>query len=250
MSIFGSMAGRKAYMAHIKGNRFGEMQNYREAEAQHALAIRLYEEAIQKGMAVPSYLMAYSVLLLRVCEYEKARDTMLKVEKMKLTDDQKRQLRQNYAICLWKMGELNRAIEILRPMATDKKNSWLYGSLGYMLIEKAKETGEYGEALAFNMEGFDYDDEDAVVLDNLGQLHFLMGERDKAREYFETALKFKPYQVDTHYYLALMAHQDGEDAEAREHLDTALKGNYTALCTTTREQAQALLGELAEANSF
>lgn len=244
MGIKATLAGRRAYMAHVNGNQLSDQGKYSEAEKQHALAVKLYEEAMQNGMANPSYLMAYSVLLLRTREYEKSKEIMLRVEKMALSADQKKQLRQNYAICLWKMGKLDKAIELLSIAASEGKTSWLYGSLGYMLIEKAKQTGDYEEALALNMEGLEYDDEDAVVLDNLGQLYLNIGDREKAREHFKKALKFKPSQVDTLYYLALMAHQDGDDGQAKAYLESAISGNYSALCTTTREQAVALLREV------
>ena len=136
-------------------------------------------------------------------------------------------------------------LQQLRISLRNGPNGTVYGSLGYVLIEKARQTGDYTEALAFNMEALDYDEDDAVILDNLGQLHLSMGDKEKALEYFTRAHDIKPKQVDTLYYLALLALDRGEADAAREYLADALSGNYSALCTTTREQAQQLLDSIA-----
>ena len=112
------------------------------------------------------------------------------------------------------------------------------------VIEQGERDRDFAKALAFNTEALDYDDEDAVVLDNMGQLHLRMGERAKAKEFFEKAHEAKPAQVDTLYYLAKLAGEDGERDKALSYLDTALSGNFSALSTISREQAQALKDEL------
>ena len=71
----------------------------------------------------------------------------------------------NYAVCEWKRGRLDRAIELMEQAAQDGVNSMIYGSLGYMLIEKARQTGDFSKAEAFNAQAYEYDDEDPVTLD-------------------------------------------------------------------------------------
>ena len=83
-----------------------------------------------------------------------------------------------------------------------------------------------------------------MVLDNLGQLYLAMGDKDKALEYFQKAHEIKPRQVDTLYYLARLAAEKGENKQAIDYLSSALDGNYSALCTTTRQQALDLKAEL------
>ena len=104
--------------------------------------------------------------------------------------------------------------------------------------------GDFAEALEFNTKALDYDDEDAVVLDNLGQLYLAMGDREKALTYFKKAHENKPRQVDTLYYLARLAAEDGDTKQAIDYLNSALDGNYSALCPTTRQQALDLKAEL------
>jgi len=249
MGIFDGMmselTARKAYKAHVTGNQYSEKGKTEEARAEHAKALELYQKAIDAGVKKPIYLMAYGVLLLRVRRYDEAKALFLQAEKRReITKEERAQLRINFAICQWKLGNLDSAIEQLKIAKNSSVNGTIYGSLGYVLIEKARQTGDYTEALALNMEALEYDDEDAVILDNLGQLHLSMGDREKALEYFTKAHERKPSQVDTLYYLAKLAAERGEKKEACEYLESALTGNYSALCTTTREQAQELMDSI------
>ena len=240
--ISSEITARKAYKSHVTGNQLFDKGKPEEAKAEHDKALALYEQAIKQGANKPVYLMAYGVLLLRYRRYAEAKELFLKAEKDRsITKAERSQLRINFAICQWKLGNLDSAIEQLKIAKDTAVNGTIYGSLGYMLVEKAIQTGDFTEALALNMEALEYDDEDAVILDNLGQLHLAMGDKVKAKEYFAKAHERKPGQVDTLYYLAKLAIEAGDKAQAKEYLESALNGNYSALCTTTREQAEALL---------
>ena len=231
-------AGRKAYGLHVVGNRLYDQDKTAEAKAKHEQALKLYEEAIRGGCTKPSYVMAYGVLLLRFARFEEAKELFLKADSTPgITKAEKRQLRINFAICQWKLGQLDSAISNLKIAMSEAPTGMLYGSLGYILIEKARQTGDFAEALEFN-------NEDAVVLDNMGQLYLAMGDREKALTYFKKAHENKPRQVDTLYYLARLAAEDGDTKQAIDYLNSALDGNYSALCTTTRQQALDLKAEL------
>ena len=237
--------GGKGYRAHVQGNQLSDQGKPEEARKKHEEALKYYEQATQEGKMTVSYLMAYGVLLLRMKQFEKAKEIFLKAEHDKrITKEERRQLRLNFAVCQWKLGHLDSAIEQLKIAKADGNNSMIYGSLGYMLIEKAKKTGDFTEAIAFNDEALDYDDEDSVVLDNLGQLNLAMGNREQALEYFKKAHERKPSQVDTLYYLARLAFEDGDKKTAHDYLTQALSGNYSALATVSREQAQELLRQV------
>lgn len=238
-------AARKGYSAHVQGNRLSEQGKHEEARKKHEEALEQYEKAFSMGFDKPGHLMAYGVLLLRFRRYEEAREAFLKTERNRaLTKDEKNQLRINYAVCQWKLGELDSAIDNLKIAMGTSKNGTIYGSLGYMMIEKAIKTGDFTEAVAFNEEALDYDDEDPVILDNMGQLNLAMGNKEKALKFFEKAHAKKPAQVDTLYYLAVLSIEKGDREQAKGYLEQAVSGNYSSLCTTTREQAQELLDSL------
>ena len=244
MNFFKSFTARNAYTRHNQGNRAFEMGKKEEGLAFHKQALELYEKAFKDGMDDPNYVMAYSILLMRYDHLEKSRDVMLRLNNAQMTSDQRKQLHSNYAVLQWKMGNLDKAIEQMRIVDGSGRTAFVYTVLGQFLIEKAKETGDFAEAIRFNEEAYEYDEEDPSTLDNLGQLKLAMGERDAAIDYFQRALAEKPSQIVTCYTLAQLYFEDGKKAEALELLDRTAKGNFSTLCPVTREQIEDLKAKI------
>ena len=65
------------FMANLKGQQALTLQS----KGRNDEARAKYEEAIKAGMNQPRLLLAYSVLLIRAGEYEKARDLLVKTQK-------------------------------------------------------------------------------------------------------------------------------------------------------------------------
>ena len=76
---------------------------------------------------------------------------------------------------------------------------------------------------AFIQESVDYDDEDPVCLDNLGQAYYrVTGEKDKAKEWFEKAHAEKDSQIDTLWFLSRYGRQGSGDCKAGKGAGRAL----------------------------
>lgn len=93
---------------------------------------------------------------------------------------------------------------------------------------------------AFIQESVDYDDEDPVCLDNLGQAYYrVTGEKDKAKEWFEKAHAEKDSQIDTLWFLSRYDLEAGDKAAAIAKLEKALEGRFSPLNFCTKEMVQA-----------
>ena len=227
MSFMGNMAGNKALSAHSKGD--------------YRTALKLYEEAYEKGMDKPRLLRGYSVLLIRTSQFDKALEVLKRMEQMPLDAKEKTDLHINYAIILWQKGHLDRAMEILSDEFRRAKNGTLYSIIGYLKIEQ----GDAEEAIRFNKEAIEYDDEDPVFLDNLGQTYYrLVGDKETAKIYFDKAIALKPKAIDTNYFLALYDIENGDIESAKERLDTARVGMFSPLNYATPEMIDAKRDEL------
>lgn len=228
MGFFANLTGQKAMTAHGNG--------------EYDKAMKLYEEAYAKGMDAPRLLRGYSVLLIRTRQFDKALEVLKKMEKLpKLLPKDKVDMHVNYAIILWQKGHLDRAMEVLDDVFRHNKNGAIYSIIGYLKIEK----GDADEALAFNQEALEYDENDPVFLDNLGQTYYrLLGDKEKAKPYFEKALELKPSAIDTNYFLALYAIDEGDYAKAREYLETAKKGFFSPLNFATPEKVDEVLAQI------
>lgn len=229
MGILTNYKGRRAVMAHSKGDL---------TEAR-----KLYDEVYAEGIEGPTVLLPYSILLLRTGEYEKAKEVLRKVEKSPkpLSPDQRAQMLTHYAVASWKTGRLDYAIGLLREVHRKNPNGTNYGTLGFLLIEQ----GDLEEALAFNTEAVEYDEEDAVALDNLAQVYYrLAGDKEEALKWFRKAYEEKEGAIDTNYFLAQYDMEAGNFDAAREKLNVALQGRFSPLNYATPELIREALAKL------
>ena len=228
MSIIASIKARLAANMLAKG---------RSAEAK-----KLYEDAVAAGLSDPRYLLSYSVLLIREGEFQKARDLLVKNQKNPmLSDESRRQLFVNYAVCVYKMGELQKGLDLLERQHEKEPAGLIYQTLGYLYVE----AGDLEKAKAFNQEALEYDDEDAIVLDNLAQTYYrLVNDKSTAKGYFLKALELKPGQIDTLYFLAQYDLEAGDKEAAKVKLTKALEGRFSPLNFASREKIQTLLNTL------
>ena len=227
MSFMGNMAGQKALTAHGRG--------------EYKKALALYEEAFAKGMDKPRLLKSYCVLLIRTSQFDRALEIIKRLEQTPLDAKGRTDLHINYAIILWKKGHLDRAMEILEDEFKHTKNGTLYSIIGYLKIEQ----GDAEEAIRFNKEAVEYDEEDAIFLDNLGQTYYrLLGDKETAKTYFDKAIAIKPKSIDTNYFLALYDIENGNYESAKDRLDLARLGVTSPLNYATPELIDAKREEI------
>lgn len=204
-------------------------------------AMELYKEAVAEGLQDIRHLLTYSAQLIRGGDYATARSLLVRIQKTPMAPEYRRQLFVNYSCCVYKMGEIEKGIELLERQHAKQPSGLVYETLGYLYVE----AGDLEKALAYNAEAIDYDDEDSIVLDNMGQTYYrLANDKEKAREYFERALKIKPGQIDTLYFLAQYDIEEGNKAAAKEKLEKALEGRFSPLNYASRDKVEAALKAL------
>ena len=231
MAFLDSLKVRSALSKHQKGLR------------EEALAE--YEALYQSGVLLASYMLPYSVLLMRSGRegaFEQVKEIMVKAQKAPdLTDERRQQVWMNYAIATWKTGNLEKAIKTLESSHRKSPCSMTYQSLGFLYVE----ANDSEKALAYNNEALEYDDEDPIVLDNLGQTYYrLLDDEETAKPYFEKAHALKPSQIDTLYFLALYDLEDKKPDQAAEKLESALEGNFSPLNYITRNKVEETLEQI------
>jgi len=231
MSIIGNFYGRLAYFNHANG----KIEKAKE----------LYLKAFEKGATDAHVKNAYGVLLLKEGSFTSAKEIFTNLLESNLKHDIKQMCKLNLALCLWKLGNIDGAIELLWEVHKAFRNSKVYGSLGYLLIEK----GDMEKAMKYNLEAMEYDDKDPIILDNMGQLHYRKGEMDKAEEYFKKAIECNPKQVDSLFYLGCIAVKRGNNEEGIQYFDQALACRFSALSTVSREMVEDAKRKLEETSS-
>ena len=234
MGLMDGIKMRKALMLHQKGDIAG--------------AKAAYEALYNSGYMAASYLLPYSVILLKEggeANYLKVKEVLKKAEKASdMNEDKRAQLLMNYAVAQYKLGKMDEAIHLLELAHHRGHCGIAYQALGFLYIE----LGDADKALAYNLEALDYDDEDPVTLDNLAQTYYrLLGDKETALKYFQMAHEIKNTQIDTLYFLAQYDLEAGRKADAVAKLKTALEGNFSPLNYATRDMINAQLSALGSA---
>ncbi len=208
-------------------------------------AKREYEALVSQGIMKPNYLLPYSVLLLRDGgeeNFQKVKNLLSKIQRSpELTKDDRAQLLMNYAVADWKLGNREKAVTLLEGAHREHPCGLTYETLGFLYVE----IGEADKALQFNTEAYEYDDESGVTLDNLGQLYYrLIGDKVKAKEYFDKAHEVRPGQIDTLWFLSRYDLEAGDQEAALEKLDKALDGRFSPLNYVNKPQVEVEIERL------
>ena len=282
------------FLTPIKANKAYRLQQ----KGQKDEALKLYEEVFSEGMNEPRYVLAYALLMIRDGEYQKAKDFLVKHQKAPgMTGDQRTNLLVDYAVCCFRLGDVDKGINTLEQQFRKGENGLLYQTLGYLYVEKydaanrpdfaamakaeaaqdaeeAEESAEAPEgeaaaapaeapaaekkpspeeewnagiekAEAFLAKAVEYDEEDPICLDNMGQfLYRVKGDKETAKPYFEKALALKDTQIDTLYFLSKYDEEAGDRAAAAEKLEKALTGRFSPLNYLTKDMAEREIARL------
>ncbi|MBP5726060.1 MAG: hypothetical protein J6Y48_03185 [Clostridia bacterium] len=114
-----------------------------------------------------------------------------------------------------------------------------------------REAWEEGQKKAedFIRKSVEYDDEDPICLDNMGQfIYRVLGDKAGAREWFDKAYALKDSQIDTLYFLSRYDEEAGDRKAALEKLEKAAGGRFSPLNYCSRETVLKEIERLKGAN--
>jgi len=203
-------------------------------------ALKWLKKSYETNKANPHTAIPYAYLLLKAGRLNESEKVFSEILSKKLSSDDRNLAKSNYALLLWKKGNLDEAVNMLEEVCKEFKTTTVYGSLGYLLILK----GDLDRALEFNLEAYDYNSSNAIIQDNLGYTYYLRGEYDKAAEIYEKLLAGNPTFPEAYYNYGLVLMKKGDPAKALEFMEKSLNYRLTFLSTITREQIEAKIEEV------
>ena len=274
------------FLSAMKANKAHRMQQNGQREE----AAKLYEEAFAEGLKEPRFLLAYALMIIRDGKYQKAREFLVANQKVPMTPTQRTELLVYYATCCFRLGNVDKGIDVLEQQFRKTETGLLYQTLGYLYVDKydlshrpdftaaetetapaaedavpeapADETaGAEAQAPALSPEeewnagiekaeqfirnSVEYDDEDPVCLDNLGEfLYRVRGDKAAAKEWFDKAIGIKENQIDTLYFLSRYDLDAGNREAAVEKLEKAAEGRFSPLNYCSKESVQQEIEKL------
>ena len=101
------------------------------------------------------------------------------------------------------------------------------------------------KAEAFIRQSVEYDEEDSICLDNLGEfLYRVRGDKAAAKEWFDKAIAIKENQIDTLYFLSRYDLDANDPKAALEKLEKAAAGRFSPLNYSSREMIEKEIEQL------
>lgn len=182
----------------------------------------------------------YGYLLLKSGNVEEAEKVFLDTLNSRIDKESIMKAKSNYALVLWKKGQLEDAVKMMEEVFADYKNTTIYGSLGYLLIL----TGDLNRALQFNKEAYEYNDSDPVILDNLGYTYYKIGNKKRAEEIYEKLMILNPSFPEAYYNYSCIQKDMGQIKKALEIANKAKNYRLSFLSNFTEEELDSHLKEL------
>ncbi|MBU5590419.1 tetratricopeptide repeat protein [Clostridium sp. MSJ-4] len=199
-------------------------------------AISYYEKAIKIMSCKARIIISYAYILLRNGDIDRSVKVFNLIEERRLPLELNDEMNHGMVSSLiqWKKGDLNKAIDTLENTYKKYKNTTLYESFGYLLVL----SGDYDRALQFNLEAVEYDENNDVIMDNLGETYYHLGQYEKALEIYKKLYSKNVAFPEAYYYYGLVLKKLGNLDEALDMFNKALNCRESFLSNLKRESIE------------
>lgn len=221
----------------FKGNSAYKKGQFKEA-------LEMYKKAVKTKRLSPDMEIYCGYIHLKEGDKETAEKMLDAVEKKNLSDRQRNSLDTNRAILLWKQGRIDEGIELMSAVWERAQAVTVAGSLGALMLVKARETGDYSRALKFCEETNEQFTYERTILANLGEAYYSVGRNDDALRVFGELMDCGCVSPAPYYYYALALIKAERKTEAKEMLDRALRMRFTHISTVARKTVKEKADEL------
>ena len=205
-------------------------------------AIEWFAKAYDSKRAGIQTSTSYAYILLKNGDVKKSEEILQKLLKDNQSSPDLPKIKSNMALVLWKKGKVDEAAAMLEEVIKTYKTTSIYGSLGYLLIA----AGDLDRALKLNLEAYEYNSEDKIILDNLGQNYLLLGMYDKAEEIYKPLMEKKPAFPEPYFNYGLLLEKLGNAEVALGMFKKALEYKFTYLSTISRQDVEAKIRQLGD----
>lgn len=203
-------------------------------------ALRYYARAYEKKPK-PVNTLNYGYLLLRSGKLEEAEKIINSVFLLsKVSDDDKKRARMMLALVSWQKGDLDAATEIYENILEKEENTTVYANLGFLYIEK----GDLEKAYKFNLRAYEYNDSNNVILDNISECCYRMGDIEGAYGYLKRAVESKQPIAENYYHFAKVLRDKGNFKDALIYAEKADLMSINTLSGIKKSDVVSLITEL------
>lgn len=203
-------------------------------------ALKWFGIANRVGKLGATSLWYYGYILLRDGQPELARTVLTHASLDAKKPQVKKRIKAMLALCEWKCGNLDLAIEMSEEAMVDFQNTNLYQNLGLMYVL----SGDGQKALEFNKQAFEYNSDDMIIMDNLAESYAMCGDTEKAQELYEKLLEMEPHFPEPYYAYGQMLCSLGERDRGIELIEKSLEKRFTYLSVLQKDEVEKILEDV------
>lgn len=185
----------------------------------------------------------FGYFLLRNGETEQAERIFNEVLAMeKLTEQNKFQVQLMLGLVEWKKGNLDGAISLYETMHEQGENTVIYANLGFLYL--LKDAGD--KTLSFLKKGYEYNDTNPAIIDNLAECYAKREEWDKSEELLDKAIKLPRPIAENYYHYGNILERKGELRTALSYYQKAVQMDLNALSGLNKDEIEQKIQNLEQ----
>lgn len=220
-----------AYLIYNRSNIIAAIAEFRYGMGHAESAMKLYKFAAKIGKMKFPHRVRRAYLTLKEGDIDEANKLFVLISMDKLKPEERAKLKESHALVAWKRGEVAEAIEMLEYVHNKYISTTTYGSLGYMYIH----SGNLNRALEYNLEAYEYNAMNDIIVDNLAFTYLKLGDYENAEKYYAELFALDPKFPEGYFeYGKYLIEVKGEKEEGIELVKKSLDCRFSFLSMSTR----------------
>lgn len=157
-----------------------------------------------------------------------------------IKSNEKLNLEITKAIVLWKTNSQEEAINLLKHLIENNKNTYIYETLTSLLLA----SGKFNEAKKYISEAMEFNSDNNIIKSNYAELCFKFEQFDEAEKTFDYLINENVKFIEPYYYSALLERKKGNCDKAFELLRIAESFNESLVSLITHKDIEQALNSV------
>lgn len=137
----------------------------------------------------------------------------------------------------WKTGSKENAINSLKELIKNNKNTYIYETLTSLLLS----AGKFDEANKYITEAMEFNSDNNIIQSNYAEICYKLGKFDEAKKYFDSLIEKNIKFIEPYYYSALIENKNGEFEKALALLRIAESLNESLISSINNHDIEQAL---------
>lgn len=213
-----------------------------------AYKIENYSNALEnyRDAALSKYCIAPIISNYLICELKYGKTSIAReyidenLISKNIKSNEKLNLEVTKAIVLWKTNSQEEAINLLKHLIENNKNTYIYETLTSLLLA----SGKFNEAKKYISEAMEFNSDNNIIKSNYAELCFKFEQFDEAEKTFDYLINENVKFIEPYYYSALLERKKGNCDKAFELLRIAESFNESLVSLITHKDIEQALNSV------